>query len=90
MSDDLICDQVASLVIYELKECGNFSLQLYTFGPHLTASSKQLTADKAIAMQIGAGLSDRQLLKVLKALNYKFGRKIVESKVWPIVVERKT
>jgi len=74
--------QVASDVLHEAKAGGSNSVQLSTLGAPLTvhfcqkesSSSKQLSASEAIAMQINAGLSDRQLFKVLRDLRLKFGR----------------
>jgi len=100
LSDDLTSQQVASHILHESK-AGEIttSVQLSTLGTPLTVhfgpkesalSSEQLSANEAIAMQINAGLSDRQLFKVLKDLRLKFGRKVIESQVQSILVERKT
>lgn len=98
LSDDMTRQQVASDVLHEAKAGGSNSVQLSTLGAPLTvhfcqkesSSSKQLSASEAIAMQINAGLSDRQLFKVLRDLRLKFGRKVIEKEMQSVLVQRKT
>ena len=54
------------------------------------SSSGQLTVDEVITMQLGAGLTDRQLFQILKDLRAKFGRKCIESHLKETLIKRKT
>ena len=59
-------------------------------GEKQSSSAPQLSVNEAIAIQINAGLSDRQLFIVLRDLRLKFGRKAIQSEVRSLLVERKT
>ena len=54
------------------------------------SSNSQLSANDVLAIQADAGLTDRQLLQVLKNIRVKFGRHSVESNIKSTLAKRKT
>ena len=71
-------------------------VQLSTFGKPMQVavnqpvpSTSQLSADDVVAMQVNAGLSERQLFKTLRDIRLKFGRKSVERDIKLTLKQRK-
>ena len=99
MSENITKPQVGSKKLKDLQCDAGKHIQLSTLGTPLPVTigdtethnnSSQLSAVDLVSMQTSASLSDQQLFNILRDIRFKFGRKVIESNIKSLLVQRKT